>query len=133
MKGIKGYITLIILSVVIILIILFLVLRGATHRREQKEKRKLEEEADDLGVNIDNLIADTRKIYDALGIDWFWGIPKPWEDEGIIVEVILAYDRSSFGLLAEAYNNIYRRDLRVDLREYLSESDIAEIAHVIPL
>lgn len=135
LKGSKPYITLyaIAISIVIILIVFFLLTGNNIFKKEQKTKGKLEEEAENVGVNIDVLIADARGLYKAFGLNWFWGIPRPWEWEGDTVKIVLAYNRSNFYLLEKAYNDIYRRDLMLDIREFLSEEDITEIAHIIPL
>lgn len=91
--------------------------------------------ADALGLDINELWADTETIYTELGIDMFWHdswfpfrIPAPWENETGVIRAVNKYSSlDDFNLLADIYDARFKRSLRVDLRKYLSPSQQAQI------
>ena len=91
-----------------------------------------------LGLDMPEIISDSIRVYESLGIDMMWDeswfpikVPAPWEDETTVVNTVKKYDtQAKFSLFADVYDRKFRRKLREDLNKYLSEKDLMQIPQI---
>ena len=132
MKKIPTHIYTITALSIIVVIFLFVIIKKSTKGgREDEAKKKLSDEAKDVGLDMDNVIADVDQIRVSLGIDIIFGLDWAWEDEDSVVDIVLGYNRNSFPILEDTYNRILGRSIISDFNKYLDDDDIQEIAHII--
>ena len=132
MKKVPAHIVIITtLSILVVVFLIIIIKKSSKKGKEDKAKKDLQEDAEDLGIVMDDVVADVDQIRIGFGISIAFGLDWPWEDENAVVNIILTYDPDSFDILADAYNRILGRSLISDINRYLSDSDIQEIAHII--
>lgn len=126
--------------IVFIIVLVFLFIIAKATKKKSKDYDSLSAifaaRATALGLDINQIWVDTQYIFEQLGIDMFWDewwmpikIPAPWENEtGIVTRIRTNYNTlQRFDLLADVYNERWKRNLRQDLRKYLSDAEQAQI------
>jgi hypothetical protein len=86
---------------------------------------------DPSGIPTKSLTGDAKRIYTAFGFDFILGLHFPWEDEEAIIKILRDYNKPQFSLLGIEYSKMYNRILTDDLKRYLSNSDLKQLAHVL--
>jgi hypothetical protein len=108
--------------------------KGSHQSQSQNEQELAKQYADALSMHGLTASAVAQHV-EELRIAFGWnastfGFDFWTEDEDAIIAVVLLYSASSFPILADAYRLRLKRNLKSDLKEYLSANQYGEIAHI---
>lgn len=126
-----GNIRLYIIIGVFVLLLVFLLGRSSANNRAERAKDSIREDAEALGLNMDDVEIDAEDLYTEFGFDGIFGIPWPWENETRIVKIVLNYDSQTFLILSRYFNAVYKKNLKNSLKKYLESDELADIGSII--